>query len=436
MSTSAMTFEAAAFNVAITGLAEMLAKVAHLARTPGGADALAGLHVVIDGQNRSFAASFGGRSFPAASGRDCAASDDACGSAPSRPFPAASGRTQGEPSAGSLSRVPAEPSPSRPRPTDASDINRFERELTQAQRRADEAAGRRGPRQGDVQDDGAQSSVAAAPESIWRAMTDAVLAAAPACTPDSPAPCDPAGAPPGQPVVVHAGEATPEEELPPSPPAVAPAAPQQAWGDYGAEQRARILAAIAAGHCTRSAIVAHAQVPRGSIHAHMARLLKDGLIVQQPGDAMPKRFRLPPHSEQAMERSCKPADRERTSEVRSEQHDAVVQRSPEPAKQPEETPDFTCPAEAAIAVREIAGRFWAAGPTSAQPFEVSRAHALALRKLAAGQMFSIQVLTVAMEQPASAVGAGEDLLMSLRRKMILHGVLLSRSPVGWVMRRA
>jgi hypothetical protein len=93
-------------------------------------------------------------------------------------------------------------------------------------------------------------------------------------------------------------------------------------------------------------------------------------------------------------------------------------------------PDLRCPKEAAIVVAKHGARFYAAGPASPEPCEITRPAYLALRRMAGGQMFGLGTLTNTMGFAADRQDEAKGVLRNLRAILAGHGVVMTESPVG------
>jgi hypothetical protein len=99
-------------------------------------------------------------------------------------------------------------------------------------------------------------------------------------------------------------------------------------------------------------------------------------------------------------------------------------------------PDLRCPKEAAIVVAKHGAAFYAAGPTSRAAVEIGRPAYLALRRMAGGQMFGLGTLATIMGYAADKQDVARGVLRGLKGKLLDHGVVMTESAVGWVLRRA
>jgi hypothetical protein len=190
----------------------------------------------------------------------------------------------------------------------------------------------------------------------------------------------------------------------------------------------RIAASWQRGHRSVASIATDINEPFQRVRNNFHHAQKRGLLAQDTTS------RVPPET----------AEPEGFAPVAASPEAVLVvdpQPSPAEATAPEDSadagpPELRCPKEAAIVVAKHGARFYAAGPASPEPFEITRPAYLALRRMAGGQMFGLGTLTGVMGYGADRQDEAKALLRILRGRLAGHGVIMTESSVGWVLRRA
>jgi hypothetical protein len=188
----------------------------------------------------------------------------------------------------------------------------------------------------------------------------------------------------------------------------------------------RIAASWARGHRSAASIATDINEPIQRVKNNIGHAQKRGLLPQDTASRVPQTDTAEP--EVAAPVAAAPvAETPATDTPAAEPVDAGEQDGP---------PDLRCPKEAAIVVAKHGARFYAAGPASPDPFEITRPAYLALRRMAGGQMFGLGTLTGIMGYAADRQDVARGVLRNLKSLVDYHGVIMTESPVGWVLRRA